>query len=117
MEIVPVTDFDNVVLNQGEGFNKASGVFTARVSGLYFLVYTQVKPRGLNTVQIGLRTPKDTNSMIQMSQIQTHDNLDAWGSVGVQIIFKLDIKETKCTLLKKLSIMMYLKELQNWKCF
>lgn len=85
-----VTDFDNVVLNYRGGFNGASGVFSAPVSGLYFIVYCQVKPRGLITVQIGLQKPAAINELIQMTQMETQHNLDAWGSVSVQMILKLN---------------------------
>lgn len=95
--ITPVTDFDNVVLNDMRAFDGKSGIFTAPVSGIYFFTYSQVKLRNMVFLETGFqKTPG--NKMLHMSHLETQHNNDAWGSLPVQMILRLEKGENVITL-------------------
>lgn len=85
-----VTDFDNVVLNNMVAFEGKSGIFTAPISGLYFLAYTQVKLRNLKTLEIGFQKEYYSKNTLHQNSLRIPNNLDAWGSIPVQMIIKLE---------------------------
>lgn len=85
-----VTDYDKIDLDSLGSIEGKPGIFTAKVTGVYYIAFSQMKYRDLNRINVIIRrNDKDLLS----NTVEYQHNVDAWSSIFTQTIIRLEKRD------------------------